>query len=132
MHGMKNPPPAQSAVKPTPVPKAKPVKRATTAKSAKTAKAAPVRRAPRRWTPPEMMAPHILDVLGEAGGELEADTLFRLLEARLGEMLLDGDRELTPEGELRWRYAARRARHSLILEGQMASRQPGVWAIADD
>lgn len=90
---------------------------------------APVRRAPRKWTPPEELAPHIVGVLQAAGGELQADDAFAALEERIGEDLLDGDRQLTPEGELRWRYAARRARAALVAEGVMVKRQPGVWSL---
>lgn len=87
---------------------------------------------PRKWTPPEVLGPHILDVLLEAGGELEADDVFERLEERLADTLLAGDRERTPEGELRWRYAARRARQALIAEGAMARSRPGVWELAAD
>ena len=75
--------------------------------------------------------PTIVAVLREAGGELEADDLFLELEIRMEERLTDADRETTPEGELRWRYAARRARQALIAEGQMTKGRPGVWALGD-
>ena len=68
----------------------------------------------RRWTPPEVFKPLILAVLKEAGGELEADEVFLELEIMAGDRLLPGDLETTPEGELRWRFAARRARQALI------------------
>ena len=71
-----------------------------------------------------------MQVLREAGGELEQDEVFDRLESRLSESLLDADRERTPEGELRWRYAARRARQALIAEGLMAKSRPGVWSLA--
>jgi hypothetical protein len=92
--------------------------------------AAPLARArPRRWTPPETLRPHVLGVLREAGGELEAEEAFERLETRLSDSLLEADRELTPEGELRWRYAARRARQALIAEGLMAKSRPGLWEL---
>ncbi|PUA82423.1 hypothetical protein C7S10_01340 [Nocardioides currus] len=69
-------------------------------------------------------------MLEEAGGELDTDDVFAALEARMGEDLLEGDRQLTPEGELRWRFAARRARQSLIKEGVMSKGAPGVWALS--
>ncbi|CAA9372449.1 MAG: hypothetical protein AVDCRST_MAG60-197 [uncultured Nocardioides sp.] len=68
-------------------------------------------------------------VLEEAGRELDSDDLFAALEARLVDDLLEGDRQLTPEGELRWRYAARRARQSLISDGTMSKGTPGVWSL---
>ncbi|WP_310530149.1 hypothetical protein [Nocardioides sp.] len=90
----------------------------------------PARRAPRRWTPPEDFAPHIIGVLEAAGGVLDGDDVFTALESRLADELLDGDRQLTPEGELRWRYAARRARQSMIQDGVMRKGAPGVWSLA--
>lgn len=72
----------------------------------------------------------ILAVLGEAGGELEQDEVFLEVEIRMEERLTDADRELTPEGELRWRYAARRARQALVAEGAMTKGRPGIWALA--
>jgi len=98
--------------------------------------AAPVRSsvagrvATRRWTPPEAFKPLILTVLDQAGGELEADDLFLELEILTEDRLLPGDSETTPEGELRWRYAARRARVALIAEGLMTKGRPGVWQLA--
>ncbi|MET1058967.1 MAG: hypothetical protein ABWX84_05190 [Nocardioides sp.] len=84
----------------------------------------------RRWTPPEAFKPLIVAVLEEAGGELDSDDLFLELEIMADERLLPGDRETTPEGELRWRYAARRARQALINEGLMTrDGGPGVWQL---
>ena len=48
----------------------------------------------------------------------------------MAERLTSADRETTPEGELRWRYAARKARQTLITEGVMTKGKPGVWALA--
>ena len=69
-------------------------------------------------------------MLDTAGGELEAEDLFGELETLMGERLTTADREKTPEGELRWRYAARRARQALIAEGVMTKDKPGVWSLA--
>ena len=121
---------------PAPPPVARPaatratVRKATTPRaSSSAAPSAPVRRAPRRWTQPEAIAPVILAVLDEAGGELPGDDVLEAVEARMGEDLLEGDRQLTPEGELRWRYAARRARQQLIQQGLMAKSRPGIWEL---
>lgn len=76
-----------------------------------------------------MIRPHILHVLQEAGGELEAEDAFERLESRMADSLLEADQERTPEGELRWRYAARRARQALIADGLMAKARPGVWEL---
>jgi hypothetical protein len=83
-----------------------------------------------RWTRPEALKPHILAVLEAADGELDADEAFLELEILLEDTLLPGDRETTPTGELRWQYAARRARVALIDEGLMTKGVPGVWTLA--
>jgi hypothetical protein len=83
-----------------------------------------------RWTPPEVFKPLIVSLLEEAGGELEADQMFEQLEAVAGESLKPSDNETTPEGEPRWRYAARRARMALIDDGLMTKTRPGVWQLA--
>lgn len=93
-------------------------------------KVAPTRSVPRKWTPPEAFMPNILAVLEESGGELEQEELFRRLEERMAERLTEADHGTTPEGELRWRYAARRARQALIAEGEMEKGTPGVWSLA--
>ena len=124
IHG--RPPPAPKPAttsKPQPKPRKAPAARSRT--SGATAK--PVTR---RWTPPEVFKPLILDVLQEAGGELEADELFLELEIAAEDRLLPGDHEKTPHGELRWQDAARRARLALIDEGLMTKTRPGVWELA--
>jgi len=122
IHG--RPPPAPAAVVKAPP---RPRKRATARASSTTTPSRPVNR---RWTPPEVFKPLILTVLEEAGGELEADEAFLELEILAEDRLLPGDSETTPEGELRWRYAARRARMALIDEGLMTKGTPGVWQLA--
>jgi hypothetical protein len=92
-------------------------------------KAAPTRTVPRKWTPPEAFKADIVAVLEDAGGSLEQEDLFRALEERVAERLTEADRQTTPEGELRWRYAARRARQALITEGAMVKGRPGVWSL---
>lgn len=123
---------------PRPAPVRKPstaVRRSTAPKaparpaSTRTAPVAETKRVQRKWTPPDAFRPHILAVLQDAGGELAADDVFLELEIRVDDALLAGDRETTPEGELRWRYAARRARQALVADGLMASGKPGVWAL---
>ena len=122
VHGM---PPAPKAEVTSPP---KPRKRAAATKPL----SVPTRAKPvnLRWTPPEALRPHILAVLEEAGGELEANELFSQLEALAEDRLRPEDSERTPEGELRWRYAARRARVALIDEGLMTKSRPGVWQLA--
>lgn len=105
----------------------KPTRRPTTRARAS---AAPERTVTRRWTTPDAFKPLILAVLEQAGGALEADDLFRELETVAQDRLLPEDSETTPEGELRWRYAARRARVALIGEGLMRKSTPGVWELA--
>jgi hypothetical protein len=121
IHGRPPPEPTAAVKAPT-----KPRKRPTTASRA----AVPAKPVTRRWTPPEVLKPLILTALEQAGGELEADELFLELEILAEDLLLPGDSETTPEGELRWQYAARRARIALIGEGLMTKGRPGVWQLA--
>ena len=120
VHG--RPPPPPPGTRPAPTPRAV---------SRKTAPGAPPKRVQRRWTPPDALTAPILTVLQDAGGELDAEDLFADLEVLVGDRLLEGDRETTPEGELRWQYAARRARRALIDRGLMAAGRPGVWELTD-
>jgi hypothetical protein len=122
IHGQP-PPAAKPVTKAPPKPRSRPAARPRTPGT----QAKPV---VRRWTPPEAFKPLILAVLQEAGGELESDELFLELEIVADERLMPGDRETTPEGELRWQYAARRARQSLITEGLMTKGGPGVWRLS--
>jgi len=117
------PPVPKEAVKPAPRPRKRPTTRGRSP-------AAPEKPVTRRWTPPDVFKPLILTVLERAGGELEADELFLELEILAEDRLLPEDSDTTPEGELRWRYAARRARVALIGEGLMTKSRPGVWQLA--
>ncbi|HEX2893233.1 MAG TPA: hypothetical protein VHO29_04425 [Marmoricola sp.] len=117
-------PPAEPKKAATPAP------RKRTAAPKRTPGAGPAKPVQRRWTPPEVFKPLILSLLEEAGGELEADDLFLELEILTEGRLLPGDNETTPEGELRWRYAARRARVALIQEGLMTKGRPGLWQLS--
>ncbi|MCW2855978.1 MAG: hypothetical protein JWR52_1593 [Marmoricola sp.] len=110
---------------PTAPAKALPRKRSAPAK-----RSVPDRLVTRRWSAPEAFRPLILAVLEQAGGELETDEMFLELEIAAEESLLSGDRDKTPEGEERWRYAARRARVALISEGLMTKSKPGFWQLA--
>ena len=121
IHGRPPPAPVQAAANAP-----KPRKTRTAPQRA----AAPAKPVVRRWTRPEELKPLILTVLEQAGGELDAEELFLELEILAEDRLLPGDSETTPEGELRWRYAARRARVALIDEGLMTKAAPGVWTLA--
>ncbi|WP_028643138.1 hypothetical protein [Nocardioides sp. URHA0020] len=121
------PPPAAARVS---TPRASPVTRRK-ATSTPTSTSQPARAVPRKWTPPDAFKPDILEVLREHGGSLEQDDLFAALETAVGERLTTADHDKTPEGELRWRYAARRARQALVADGIMTKGQPGVWSLAD-
>ncbi|WP_460795425.1 winged helix-turn-helix domain-containing protein [Nocardioides pacificus] len=116
-------------VEPASAPVAKPAPRRTARTTSTRTPGAPAKPVRRRWTPADDLEPHILAVLRETGGELDADDVMRELETRLEDQLLAGDRETTPEGELRWRYAARKARQSLARQGLMATGRPGVWQL---
>lgn len=122
IHGQPPPVPKKAAKAPP-----KPRKRPTTRTGSSTG---PQKVVTRRWTPPDVFKPLIITVLERAGGELEADELFLELEILAEDRLRPQDRETTPEGELRWRYAARRARVALIAEGRMTKTTPGLWQLA--
>lgn len=85
--------------------------------------------APRRWTPSEAFRPHLLDLLHDHGGRLEAEELMPALEVRLDGVLTPGDREPSPQGGERWHVAVRRQRKELIDEGLLVPAQPGVWEL---
>jgi hypothetical protein len=118
---------------PEPKPRPKPAKVPSRPKRSSVASRAVAPAAPRqrRWTPPEVFKPLIVSVLEEAGGELEAEDVFLELEILVEDRLLPGDTETTPEGELRWRYAARRARVALIDDGVIVKARPGLWQLAN-
>jgi hypothetical protein len=84
----------------------------------------------RKWTSPDELRPAIVATLQDADGELLADDVFDKLEERVGEQLRPGDRDPNPQGELRWRAAARKARKALIDEGLMIEGS-GVWKLSD-
>lgn len=84
---------------------------------------------PRRWTAPEELVPHIVAMLDEAGEALTTEDALARLEERVGDQLRAGDRETSPQGELRWRTAARKARRELANAGVLAADQPGVWRL---
>jgi hypothetical protein len=121
VHGRPPPPTLDKAVTSPPKPRKRPSTRTRSVPDE------PVRR---RWTPPDAFKPLILTVLEQAGGTLDVDDAFLELESLARDRLLPGDSELTPEGELRWRHAARRARMALIDEGLMTKARPGVWQLA--
>jgi hypothetical protein len=122
VHGMPPAPPPPAPTRAAPRPRTATVRKSATSTT--------TRSAPRKWTPPEVFAPGILATLGEAGGELEQEELFHRLEELMTERLTAADRETTPEGELRWRLAARKARQTLITDGVMTKGKPGIWALA--
>lgn len=119
VHGQPPPPPKPVTA---PAPRARAVTR-------KRVPGTPPKVVSRRWTAPDALKAPILTVLQGAGGELDSEDFFLELEIAVDDRLLAGDREKTPEGELRWQYAARRARQALINEGLMAKGRPGVWEL---
>lgn len=130
--------PAPVAPAPPP-PKATPVRTRTAGASTRAARvpgtrpAAVPAKAPvaRRWTQPAELRPAILAVLQDAEGPLEQETVFARLEERVGEALRPGDRDPNPQGEMRWRAAARKARKGLIDEGLLDQAGPGLWGLTD-
>lgn len=124
---------------PAPAPTTTPARRSTPAaprprRSAATSTATKpkvvTRSGARKWTGPDELAPHIITILENAGGALPTDDLLEALEETVADRLLPGDHQRTPEGDIRWRYTARRARQKLISEGLMEKGSPGVWQLA--
>ena len=129
VHG-RPPTPPPAAVRKAPAPRATPVRTRTatgSARSAPTRDASPPRT--RKWTPTEEFRPHVLAILRENGGRLDAEDLMLELEIRLEAVLTPGDRELAPQGGERWHVAVRRQRKALADEGLLVPAQPGVWEL---
>ncbi len=61
---------------------------------------------------------------------MPAEDALERLEDLLDGRMAAGDRELTPTGEPRWQYAARRARAILVKDGTLAKDEPGIWRLA--
>ncbi|WP_240937883.1 hypothetical protein [Nocardioides sp. JQ2195] len=116
-----------------PAPVRKPRKAAAprTPKAAKAAAPVTTRTsaAPRRWSAPADFVPHIVAMLDEADGGLRTDDALARLEERVADELRPGDREKSPQGEQRWRTAARKARRELVTSGILSDAQPGVWQL---
>lgn len=127
VHGQPPPAPVVAVGRATPQPRA----RAVSDRPAKprVSKAVTSRRVERKWTPHAELRPHILRVLREHGGRLEADDLMLELEIRLENVLTPGDREQTPQGEERWHTATRRERKALTDDGLLVPAQPGLWEL---
>jgi hypothetical protein len=130
IHGNPPPPPPPKAAARQAAPRKAAVKAPPKPRKATSPALTPRKPVTLRWTPPEVFKPLILSVLAEHGGELEAEDLYRELETIAGDHLHEADSERTPEGELRWQYAARRARVALIKEGHMTKGRPGVWRLS--
>ena len=67
----------------------------------------------------------VAGLLGGGSG-LGADELCLELEIRADDRVLPGDREPAPQGEPRWRYAARGACQT-VQRGLMRKGRAGVW-----
>ena len=130
VHG-RPPPPPPAPVRKAPAPRATPVRSRTAAGSARSAPTRDVAppRVTRKWTPTEEFRPHVLAILRESGGRLDAEDLMLELEIRLEDVLTPGDRELAPQGGERWHVAVRRQRKALADEGLLVPAQPGVWEL---
>jgi hypothetical protein len=130
VHG-RPPAPPPAPVRKAPTPRATPVRSRAAAGSSRSAAAAEVstRRVTRKWTPTEEFRPHVLAILRENDGRLDADDLMLELEVRLDDVLTPGDRETAPQGGERWHVAVRRQRKALADEGLLVPAQPGVWEL---
>jgi hypothetical protein len=129
VHG-RPPPPPPEPVRKAPARRATPVRARTPGSSARSAAAeVSTQRVTRKWTPSEEFRPHVLAILRENDGRLDADDLMLELEIRLEDVLTPGDRELAPQGGERWHLAVRRQRKALADEGLLVPAQPGVWEL---
>ena len=124
VHGL--PPEPPKPARPAPAPRAPRATRTTTTRT----RVEPAR-PPRRRTAPEALAPVILDVLRDLGGEAEADDVLVEVEERYADRFLAQDHETGPQGELRWRTAARTARKALADEGLLVAPRPGLWSLTE-
>ncbi|MGZ6734327.1 MAG: hypothetical protein ACXVDH_06735 [Nocardioides sp.] len=84
----------------------------------------------RRWTPPDELSEVIVELLRDAGGALPGEDLLERLGEAIAPRLRQGDEDRMPSGELRWHYAARRARQALIADGVMAPGTHEMWTLA--
>lgn len=138
VHGMPAPPPVE--VKPAPRTKTPPRVPGTRASApaaavdAKPVKAdISVRRADAKRTPQRYYRHYILEALVEAGGKGSTDDVLADVERLMEDVLLDGDRDKMPTGELRWRNAARFERKAMLDEGLLLPvTQPGVWELSPE
>lgn len=114
------------AVAPNPTP---PAARPAARPATRPRKVPPTNRVERKWTPSATFRPHILRILREYAGRLEADDLMVELEVAMDDVLTAGDRERSPQGGDRWQVAVRKQRKELIDEGLLVPAQPGVWEL---
>lgn len=128
VHGM--PKPVVEPERPRPMRAAR-APRESTSRVKTSAAAVSTRTMPRKWTPPADFVPQILAILQDAGGSLPADDALARVEERMADHFRPGDHEKTPQGELRWRTAARKARRELVQAGVLNADQPGVWRLSD-
>ncbi|MDN5893841.1 MAG: hypothetical protein L0H93_07405 [Nocardioides sp.] len=127
IHGMPKPVVEPEAPR---VPTAPKARKAAPRKSASSpTSAVATRRAPRKWTPPTEFVQHIVAVLEDAGGSLPAEDALARIEERVSDQLRPGDHEKSPQGDLRWRTAARKARRELVEAGVVSADRPGIWEL---
>jgi len=130
VHGRPPPPPPPAPVRKARAAREAPVRSRAASGSSRPAPAeVSTRRVTRKWTPWEEFRPHVLAILRENDGRLDADDLMLELEIRLESVLTPGDRENAPQGGERWHVAVRRQRKALADEGLLVPAQPGVWEL---
>lgn len=89
-------------------------------------------RAVSRVTVQDTFRPYIIDVLRDAGGQLDTDSVMQRLAERMHDVLLERDRQVAPGGEVRWQTAARKERKAMIDEGLVVGARPGVWQLTEE
>jgi hypothetical protein len=91
-----------------------------------------VKRTTRTRTPQKDFRPHVLAILEEHDGHRQMPEMLADLEERLAEVLIAGDLETSPTGELRWHTAVRFERKSMIDDGLLLPAQSGGWRLNPD
>jgi hypothetical protein len=91
-----------------------------------------VKHTARKRTPQKDFRPHLLAILQEHGGRLDRDDLLAQVQERLDGVLLDGDREQTETGEVRWHATVRFERKAMVDDGLLVPAQAGLWQLTPE
>ncbi len=83
-------------------------------------------------TPQQTFRPLIIESLRRHGGEAHLSQVLEDIEARIGNLLTEADREVVDKREIRWRNAVRWERKQMVTERLIApSTRRGYWRLRD-